>query len=255
MKTIFVKDYDEMSKHAYELIKEVIETKEEPVISMTTGGSPRGLFKLFVEDINSGLDISNTTIMNLDEYMGPKDSVYTVRTFMYKNLYNIIDSKPKNIYLIDGEAQEPEKEIARYKAILDQYPRDVQLLGLGTNGHIGANEPGTSFDSTMFLAMHDESTIQSTMREYGIGREDAPTEMLTLGFSEILEAEKVILIVSGKHKAEAAKALLEGEITPECPATALRNKENAIVIIDEEAASLLEKSSNRYKSEFFKSYF
>lgn len=241
MKTIFVRDYDEMSEKAYEIIKEVIEKKEQPVISMTTGGSPRGLFKLFVEDINNGLDISHTTMMNLDEYMGPKDATYTVRTFMYENLYNVIDSKPKNIFLIDGETQDTDEEITRYKAILGKYPRDVQVIGLGTNGHIGANEPGTPFDSMMFLAQHDESTIQSTMREYGIEREEAPTEMITLGFTEILEAEKVILLVSGKHKAGAVKALLEGEITPDCPATALRNSDNAIVIIDEDAASLLEK--------------
>jgi len=111
---------------------------------------------------------------------------------------------------------------------------------LGTNGHIGANELGTPFDSTLFLAKHEESTIQSTMKEYGITREEVPTEMLTLGFTKIFEAEKVILLVSGKHKAEAVKALLEGEITPDCPATALRNCDNSIVIVDEDA-SLLEK--------------
>ncbi|CEE00332.1 putative glucosamine-6-phosphate deaminase [Caldibacillus thermoamylovorans] len=241
MKTIFVKDYDEMSKKGYEFIKEVIQTKEEPVISMTTGGTPRGIFKLFVEDINNGLDIRDTTIMNLDEYIGPKEAVYTVRTFMYENLYNKIHVQPKNIFLIDGSTNNPAKEIARYKAILDQHPRDIQILGLGTNGHIGANEPGTPFDSTMFLAKHEESTIQSTMKEYGITREEVPTEMLTLGFTEIFEAEKVILLVSGKHKAKAVKALLEGEITPDCPATALRNCDNSIVIVDEDAASLLEK--------------
>lgn len=240
MKTIFVKDYDEMSKKAYEIIKEVIETKEEPVISMTTGGSPKGVFKLLVEGINGGLDIHNTTIMNLDEYIGPKDAVYTVRTFMYKHLYNLINVAPKNIFLIDGEAQDKDAEIASYKEVLSQYPRDVQLLGLGTNGHIGANEPGTPFDSTMFVAQHDESTIQSTMKEYGISKEAAPTEMFTLGFTEIAEAEIVILIVSGKHKAEAVKALLEGKVTTDCPATVLRNWDNAIVIIDQDAASLLE---------------
>ncbi|SDF68605.1 glucosamine-6-phosphate deaminase [Fontibacillus panacisegetis] len=237
-----------MSVKGYNIIKKVIETKGEPVISMTTGGTPKGIFKLFVEDIQNGLDISNTTIMNLDEYVGPQDSVYTVRTFMYKNLYNLVNGEPKNIFLIDGEAQDTDKEIARYKEILNQFPRDIQLLGLGTNGHIGANEPGTPFDSTMFLAQHDESTIQSTMKEYGITREEAPTEMLTLGFAEILKAEKVLLIASGKHKAEAVKALLEGEITPDCPATALRNCDNAIVIIDEDAASLLEKDHKSYNS-------
>lgn len=242
MKIIFVKDYDEMSKKGYEIIKEVIETKDAPVISMTTGGTPKGLFQLFVDDINKGLDISNTTIMNLDEYIGPRDDVYTVRTYMYKRLYNLINTKPKNIFLINGDAEDIDKEIERYTKILKEYPRDIQLLGLGTNGHLGANEPGTPFDSTMFLAQHDESTIQSTMREYGIERKDTPTEMLTLGFQEILAAEKILLMVSGKHKAHAVKDFLEGEINPDCPATILRNCDNAIVIIDEDAASLLDKS-------------
>jgi len=243
MKVLLVKDYDEMSEKGYELIKEIIETKEEPVISMTTGGTPRGIFKLLVEDIHNGLDISHTTIMNLDEYIGPRNAVYTVRTFMYKNLYDLINVQPKNIFLIDGATEDIKKETNRYKEILQQYGRDIQILGLGTNGHIGANEPGTPFDSTMFLAEHTEATIQSTMKEYNIERNDTPTQMLTLGFTEILEAKKVVLLVSGKHKAKAVKDLLEGEITPDCPASVLRDCENAIVIIDEEAASLLEKTN------------
>lgn len=242
MKTIFVRDYDEMSELAYSIIKELVETKKKPVISMTTGGSPRALFKLLVDAINNkGLDISNTTFMNLDEYIGPKDAAYTVRTFMYNNFYNVIGMQPNNIFLIDGEAEDKEKEIKRYKQILDENPRDVQVIGLGTNGHIGANEPGTPFDSTIFLAKHDESTIQSTIKEYKITREEAPNEMITLGFTEILEAEKVILLVSGKHKAAAVKAILEGDITTDCPASYLRDKSNVIMIVDNDAASLLTK--------------
>ncbi|WP_313467887.1 glucosamine-6-phosphate deaminase [Carnobacterium sp.] len=241
MKTIFVKDYDEMSKKAFEELKEVIEENKEPILSLNTGGTPRGLFKYLVEGINNGLDISTSTIFNLDEYVGPKNAVYTVRTYMYENLFNLIQSQPKQAYLINGETDNPDQEIERYKELLSQNRRDIQILGLGTNGHIGANEPGTPFDSTMFLAQHEESTIQSTMKEYGITREEAPTEMFTLGFEEILDAEKVLLLVSGAHKAEAVKAFLEGEITPECPVTALRNHENVIVIIDEPAASLLKK--------------
>lgn len=248
MKTIFVRNYEEMSEKGYEIIKDVIETKEQPVISMTTGGSPRGLFTLLVEGVNNGLDISNTVMMNLDEYIGPKNAVYTVNTFMYENFYNKINTQPKEIFLINGEADNKEEEINRYKEVLNAYPRDVQVLGLGTNGHIGANEPGTPFDSTIFLAEHDDSTIESTMREYNIERDEAPTEMITLGFTEILEAEKVILLVSGKRKSEAVKNLLEGEVSTDCPATALRDKDNVIVIIDEEAASLLdEKTKNRGK--------
>lgn len=241
MKTIFVKDYDEMSQKAFEVVKDVLEEKKEPIISLNTGGTPRGLFKNLVEAINKGVDISHTSIFNLDEYVGPKNAVYTVRTFMYKNLFDLIDTKPKHAYLIDGETENPDQEIERYKELLSQNRRDLQILGLGTNGHIGANEPGTPFDSTMFLAKHENSTVESTMKEYGITREEAPTEMFTLGFSEILDADKVILLVSGEHKAGAVKAFLEGEITPECPVTALREHHNVIAIIDEAAASLLKK--------------
>lgn len=241
MQTIFVKDYEEMSKKAFEVLKEVIEENKEPVLSLNTGGTPRGLFEYLVEGINDGLDISDATIFNLDEYVGPKNAVYTVRTYMYENLFNLIQNQPKQAYLIDGETENPDQEIERYKELLSQNKRDIQILGLGTNGHIGANEPGTPFDSTMFLAQHEESTIQSTMKEYGITREEAPTEMFTLGFSEILDSEKVLLLVSGEHKAEAVQAFLEGEITPECPVTALRNHDNVSVIIDEAAASLLKK--------------
>ncbi|SFH63753.1 glucosamine-6-phosphate deaminase [Pisciglobus halotolerans] len=241
MQTIFVKDYDEMSQKAYELVREVIEKNEDPVLSLNTGGTPRGLFKHLVEGINNGLDIRKATLFNLDEYVGPKGAVYTVRTYMYENLFNLIQDEPKHAYLIDSAADNLEKEIERYKDLLSKHKRNIQILGLGTNGHIGANEPGTPFDSTMFLAKHEESTIQSTMKEYGIIREEAPTEMITLGFTEILDAEKVVLLVSGEHKAEAVKAFLEGEITTECPVTALRNHDNVIVIIDEAAASLLEK--------------
>lgn len=241
MKTIFVKDYDEMSQVAYDMVAEVIKVQENPVISMTTGGSPRGMFQLLVENINNGnVDISNTTIMNLDEYIGPKNAPYTVYNFMYEQFYNQINQQPKLIHLIDGETSDTAAEIARYKEVLTQTPRDIQIIGLGTNGHIGANEPGTPFDSEIFLAQHDDSTIQSTMKEYGVSREEAPDEMITLGFTEILAAKQVILVVSGAHKAEAVKNILEGPITEECPASFLQDKANVVMIVDEAAASLLE---------------
>ena len=242
MKTILVKDYDEMTKVTYDIITKAIEENNEAVISMTTGGSPRGLFGLLVDDINNDrIDISNTTFMNLDEYVGPKNDPYTVNTFMHDNLYSKIKTQPKNVFLLDGSVEDVDTEIERYKEILDQYPRDVQIIGLGTNGHIGANEPGTPFDSTIFLAQHDESTILSTMREYKLEREDTPTAMITLGFTEILDAKTAVLMVSGERKAEAVKHILEGEITTEWPASYLRDKSNVILVLDEAAASLLSK--------------
>lgn len=239
MEIIKVKNYDEMSKRGSEIIEEVIQNKNKPVLSLNTGGTPKRLYKYLVDSLNNGLDISEATILSLDEYIGPKDAVYTVRNYMYSRLFNVIHQKPRNIFLMDGNTNHINEEIKRYTEILHQYPRDIQLLGLGTNGHLGANEPGTSFNSTMFLAQHTETTIQSTMKEYDISRKEAPTEMLTLGFKEIIEAEKVLLLVSGEHKAQAVKDLVNGEITPDCPASILRKCENAIVVVDEGAASLL----------------
>src|SRR5690625_356344 len=242
METLFVKDYDEMSQKGFDIFREVIETKENPVVSINTGGTTRGFYKLLVEAVNDGLDISHTTIFVLDEYIGPKDGVYTVYTYMKENFLDLVDVQPKEVHFIDGSTDDPEAEIERYKKLLDENPRDFQLLGLGTNGHIGANEPGTPFDAEMFLAQHTDSTIQSTMREYGISREEAPTAMITLGFKEILEAEKIVLMISGEHKAEATKTLIEGEVTEDNPASILQKYDNATVIIDEEAASMLKEA-------------
>src|SRR5690625_4243128 len=239
MNTLFVKDYDEMSQKGFEIFREVIETKENPIVSINTGGTPRGLYKILVEAVNDGLDISNTTIFVLDEYIGPEDAPYTVKTYMKENFLNLIETQPKEVHFIDGSTENINDEIERYKKLLSKHPRQFQLLGMGTNGHIGANEPGTSFDSEMFLADHTESTIESTRKEYDLTEEETPNQMITLGFSEILEAEKILLLVSGNHKAEATRDLIEGEVTEENPASVLRTHDNTSVIIDEEAASLL----------------
>lgn len=239
MEIIKVKDYEEMSKKGFEIIKDIIETRESPVMSLNTGGTPKGLYQYLVNAINNGLNINETTILSLDEYTGPKNAVYTVKNYMYKRLFDLIKQKPKNVFLMDGTTNDFDEEIKRYTKILNAYPRDIQLLGLGTNGHLGANEPGTSFNSTMFLAQHHDATIQATMNEYGISREEAPTEMLTLGLKEITSANKILLLVSGKHKSQAVKDLIEGDITKDCPASILRRCQNATLIVDEDASSLL----------------
>lgn len=239
MEVILVKDYDEMSQKAADLFEQVIEAKKSPVVNINTGGTMRGFYEELVHRGNDGLDLSNTTITVLDEYIGPKEAPYTVDRYMHEQFLDLLNHAPKNVYLIDGATDDPQEEIKRYKQIIEEHPRHFQLLGLGTNGHIGANEPGTSFDSEMFLADHDNSTVQSTILEYNLNPEEAPNQMLTLGFKEIMDADKILLLISGKHKAKATKEFLEGEITPEVPVTNLRNHPNVTVILDEEAASLL----------------
>lgn len=241
MELIIVKNYEEMSEKTFEIIKNVIENKENPVISMTTGGTPRGLFKKLANAFNKDLDIEKVKFLNLDEYIGEKNAPYTVYRYMNENLFDLVSKKPLSWDHIHGDEENIEKEIERYKNVLDNTKRDVQVLGLGVNGHIGANEPGTPFDSTIFLADHDKSTIESTANEYNIDISDAPNQMVTMGFEEILEADKVLLMVSGSKKAEAVKNVLDGPISTACPASYLRDKDNVIMIIDEDAASLLEK--------------
>lgn len=242
MKIIKTKNYEEMSQKAYEVLKEVIDNKKDAVINTTVGASYDGFFEILVEAINNKeVSIEDTVFMNLDEYIADRDKHFTVHSYMYNKFYNLIQSHPKVIELLDGSLEDLDAEINRYRKVLDQYPRDLQILGLGVNGHLAANEPGEAFDSRLFLADSDESTIQSTMLYQGLTREEAPTQMLTLGLADIMEAKQVLLVASGERKAQAVKDTIEGPINEECPATILRAHPNSIFIIDEAAGSLLTK--------------
>ncbi len=240
MKIIRTKDYAEMSQKAFEVLKDVLDRKKDAVINTTIGASYDGMFELMIKAINEGaLSIEDAVFMNLDEYIADRDRSFTVYTFMHTQFYNLISQKPKAIEFLDGGTKQLQAEIDRYRQVLAQYPRDLQILGLGVNGHLAANEPGTSFQSRVFLADSDESTIQSTMRYQNLTREEAPTQMLTLGLADIMEAKQVLLVASGERKAQAVKDTIEGPIDESCPATILRTHPNAIFIIDEAAGSLL----------------
>lgn len=242
MKVILVKDYAELSKAAFNVIKETLEKYAEPSINTTTGASYDGTFELLVEAINSGeLRIDHAIFTNLDEYVAERDKKFTVYTYMHQKFYDLIKSKPKYIGLIDGSVEDVQKEIDRYNEVLKKYPRHLQIVGLGTNAHLAANEPGTSFDSRMFLADSDESTIQSTMGYHGLTREEAPTQMITMGLADIMEADHILVASSGTRKAQAVRDTLEGPIEEACPASILRRHPNVTFIMDEAAASLLEK--------------
>ncbi|MBC2172984.1 glucosamine-6-phosphate deaminase [Listeria booriae] len=242
MKIIRTKTYDEMSQKAYELVKDVIASKENPVINTTTGASYDGMFEKLVEGINNDeVDIEKVFMMNLDEFIAPREQSFTVYNYMHQKFYGQIKKQPKEIALLDGSLASFDEEIARYNKILQANKRDLQILGLGVNAHLGANEPGTPFDARLFLADSDDSTINSTMLYYKVSREEAPEQMLTLGLADMMEAEQILVTASGTRKAEAVKATLEGPITIDCPASILQNHPNVVFIIDEEAGSLLTK--------------
>ncbi|GAB3063922.1 glucosamine-6-phosphate deaminase [Virgibacillus ainsalahensis] len=242
MEIIQTKDYQELSQKAFDILVDTIKQNENAVINTTTGASYDGLFELLVQAINDDeLSIENTVMMNLDEYIAERDKKFTVYTYMHEKLYDLIKEQPKIIELLNGSLTDLNSEIERYNKVLQEYPRDLQILGLGVNGHLGANEPGTPFDSRLFLADSDESTIKSTMGYQNLTRDEVPTQMLTLGLADMMEAEKVLLVASGTRKAEAVKATIEGPINEDCPASILRTHPNAILIIDDAAASLLDK--------------
>ncbi|MGB3160492.1 MAG: glucosamine-6-phosphate deaminase [Carnobacterium sp.] len=243
MNIILTKDYAELSKAAYQVIEDTLKNKKEAVINTTTGASYDGTFELLVEAINNDkLAIDKSVMTNLDEYIAERDKAFTVYTYMHEKFYDLIKTQPSYIGLMDGSTNDPQAEIKRYNEILKKYPRDLQIVGLGVNGHLAANEPGTPFDSRLFLADSDESTVKSTMAYQNLSPEDAPTQMLTMGLADIMEAKHILVASSGIRKAQAVKDTLEGPISENCPASILQNHPNVTFIMDEAAASLLEKN-------------
>lgn len=239
MKFIKVKNYEEVSQMGFDLVKAELEKNKEAVINFTTGDSPLGLITKLADSINDGLDISEATFMNLDEFICEKAMPISVHSFMHRTLYDKIENKPKNIFLIDGENKDTDQEIKDYKKILAEHPVDIQIVGLGVNGHIGANEPGDSFDNEVFLSDSHEASIQRHIDQYDLTRETVPLQMITLGTKNIMDAKTVLLLVSGKAKAEAMRNLVYKEVSEDYPASILKTHENFICIYDEEAGSLL----------------
>ena len=232
MEVIIKKTAEEASKKAFELITEDIK-KGAKVLGLATGSTPERLYDLMT---SSDQDYSDIISVNLDEYAGlsakdPQSYSY----FMQKHLF---DKKPfKETHIPNGMA-DSEEETARYETVLKENPVDVQILGLGTNGHIGFNEPGTSFDSVTHKVNLVQSTIDSNKR-YFENEEDVPKTAYSMGIESIMRAEKIILMAFGKNKAKAVKGLVEGPVTEDLPASILQEHRDAIILLDEDAASLL----------------
>ena len=215
MKIIEVKDQIEGGKVAFDILKETLKEGAQ-TLGLATGSSPLEFYKQIRE---SDLDLSNLISVNLDEYVGlTGDDPQSYRYFMEKNLF---DAKPfKESYLPSGVEESADQEVIRYNKILEDHPVDLQILGIGRNGHIGFNEPGTSFDSQTHLVQLDDSTIE-------------------MGIANILAAKSIVLFAYGESKAQAIKGTVEGERTEKVPASALQGHPNVTIIADKEALSLL----------------
>ena len=233
MQIIRVANAEEGGKKAFELIKEGMNNGAK-VLGLATGSTPETLYK---EMTASDVDFTEMTSVNLDEYVGlGGEDEQSYRYFMNKHLF---DKKPfKETFVPNGKAEDLDAASAEYDKIIDAHPVDIQILGIGQNGHIGFNEPGTPLDSLTHVVELTESTINANKR-YFDKVEDVPTRAVSMGIGSIMKGKKMILMAYGEAKAEAIKGMIDGPVTTDMPASALQNHQDVVVIIDDAAASKL----------------
>ncbi len=241
MKVIVVDNYDQISDEAFKVMKSVLDSKENPVLGLATGSSPIGLYQRMVKDHKeNGTSYANVLTFNLDEYVGlPKHHSQSYYTFMHENLFNGVEIPEANTHVPLGDTDDLEKACKDYEASMDGHHVDIQLLGIGANGHIGFNEPGTPFDTLTHIVTLKEKTRKDNARFFDPLGEEVPTQAITMGIATVMKAGKILLVANGTNKANAIKAMVEGPVTTDCPASVLQNHPDVTVIVDKEAASLL----------------
>ena len=244
MRVIIVENYDSMSRLAAKFVKEELVRKPDLVLGLATGSTPLGLYKELIRmHKEEGLDFSKVTTFNLDEYVGlPKDHPESYHTFMWENLFKHININPSNIYIPDGTVEDIEAHCVWYEEkIAEKGGIDLQILGIGRDGHIGFNEPGSSLASRTRIKTLARETREDNARFFGGDISKVPKYAITMGIGTIIESKKLILLASGANKRDAIKKTVEGPITAMVPASMIQIHPMAIVIVDQEAASLLER--------------
>ena len=241
MRIIRTKNYDEMSRKAAAIIAAQVIHKPNRVLGLATGGTPVGTYKNLVEWYKSGdLDFSEVSTVNLDEYRGlPREHRESYWSFMHRNLFDHVNIPQDRINLPDGTNMDADAECKRYDAVIASMGGvDLQLLGIGHDGHIGFNEPSDAFDMGTHCVDLTEETIEANKRFFA-SRAEVPRQAYTMGTHTIMSARKVLMIVSGKDKAEIIKKAFFGPVTPHVPASILQMHPNFVLVADEDALSLV----------------
>jgi len=233
------KDYNDLSAFAAEIVIDQITTKQNTVLGLATGSSPMGLYEYLITAYKaSRVDFSNVTTFNLDEYYGlSSEDPQSYHTFMFRELFNKVNINPLNVNIPQGIGQ-VEHLCVEYDAKLAAYSIDLQILGIGTNGHIAFNEPGTSFETKTHYVKLRDTTIDDNSRLFD-NITDVPTHAISMGLKSIMNSRKIILIASGKNKALAINNLINGPISIDNPSSILQNHDDVTILIDEAAASQL----------------
>ena len=233
MKILVTKNKEEASQKAFKLLQTDIINGAQ-VLGLATGSSPLGLYQKMT---NSPVDYSNLISINLDEYVGLKPT--DPQSYHYFMEHHLFTQKPfAKSFIPDGSNLNATKVINHYNQILATYPIDTQILGIGNNGHIGFNEPGTPFDSQTHKVKLTPATINANARFFTSSK-DVPTEAYTMGIGSILQAKHIILLAFGEQKADAINKMVNGKITTAVPASILQKHPNVTVILDKQAASKL----------------
>ena len=243
MKFITVDSYEKLSRQAANIISAQVIIKPDSVLGLATGSSPLGTYKQLIEWYNKGdLDFSEVTTVNLDEYRGlPREHPESYWSFMHKNLFDLVNIRPEAIHLPDGTNMDSAAECAHYDEIIRQLGGvDLQLLGIGHDGHIGFNEPGAAFELGTHCVSLTEETIEANKRFFDGDVNQVPKQAYTMGIKTIMQARKVLMVANGAGKADIVKKAFFGPVTPEVPASILQMHPDFTLVLDAEAASRLD---------------
>lgn len=242
MKLIISNSVEKLNNHCSEIIAGMIQTNPKLKLGLATGKTPIGIYRSLVSLFKNGkINFNDVTTFNLDENLGiSKDDPRSFSSFMKKHLFDHINLKNENINIPNGGAKDPQDECKRYDKILVQAGSiDVQILGVGLNGHIGYNEPNKNLSSYTHIETLAEVTRKASSRIFST-LEETPVQGITMGVSSISQSKMIICMALGKEKAQIMKKVLEGPITTQCPASLLQSHPNCLFFLDEDAASLLD---------------
>lgn len=241
MKIIRTKDYEEMSRKAANLISAQILLKPDCVLGLATGSTPIGIYDQLVEWNKKGdLDFSTVKTVNLDEYKGlTRDNEQSYYYFMHHHLFDRVNIDEENTHVPNGKVENGDEECLRYEALIESMGGvDLQLLGLGRNGHIGFNEPAADFPKITHCVDLTESTIEANKRFFA-SADEVPRQAYTMGIGTIMKADKILVVANGEDKADVVAAMVQGKINPEVPASILQLHNNVTLVADEAALSKL----------------
>lgn len=240
MQVIICRDYQETSHKASQLVIDLLKRKPKSILGLATGSTPIGLYEDLVKAYQNGeISFKDVITYNLDEYLGLNRShPESYYSFMHRNLINYIDINEDNVHLPNNSPDTVEADTQAYTELLKKHHPDIQILGIGANGHIGFNEPGSPFENETFMVDLTEQTRLDNLRFFN-HIDEVPKRAVTMGIKTIMRSKQIIIIATGLSKADAVLKMIKGPVTVDVPASILQRHPNVVVILDDLAASKL----------------